>query len=158
MCLFPAAMPDEAKPKSRTPMEGRITSVSLVVTNQVESLEFFTEKVGFEKKTDFTGPGGFRWVTVGPDGGDLELVLFQLGSATDPAQKEWSKQWSPGKAPPIMLRVADCRKTYDELQSRGVKFPQPPFDHPWGTSATFADPDGNLFSLSEPPKGSWSKT
>lgn len=138
-------------------MEGTISQVTLVVTSQDESLDFYTEKVGFEKKTDVQTPGGIRWVTVGPKGQDLELALFAMGSATDPAQQEWSKQWAPGKAPPIVLRVADCRKTFDELRSRGVKFPQTPIEHPWGTAATFVDPDGNLFSIAQLPEGAWSK-
>lgn len=132
-------------------MEGRITQVTLVVTNQAKALGFYTEKIGFEKKTDFAPPGGYRWVTVGPQGGDLELALWELGSHVDPAQKEWSKQWAPAKAPPIVLRVADCRRVHQELSSRGVEFPQPPKEYPWGIAATFQDPDGNLFSISEPP-------
>lgn len=136
-------------------MEGRITQVTLVVRDQAAALDFYTKKVGFEVKTDMTPPGGYRWVTVGPRGQDLELALFALGSATDPEQQAWSKSWAPGTAPPIVLRVADCRATYEELKARGVKFPQPPKDYPWGTAATFADPDGNLFSLSQPPAGGW---
>jgi predicted enzyme related to lactoylglutathione lyase len=137
-------------------MDGKIMQITLVVTNQARSLAFFTEKVGFEKKTDFTPPGGHRWVTVSPKGQDLEMALFELGSAVDPSQKEWSKNWSPGKAPPIVLRVADCRKTHKELSARGVEFPQAPVEYPWGTAATFQDPDGNLFSISQLP-GAWSQ-
>jgi predicted enzyme related to lactoylglutathione lyase len=135
-------------------MDGKITQVTLVVTNQARSLEFFTQKVGFEKKTDVTPPGGYRWVTVGPKGQDLEMALFEMGSPTDPTQKEWSKNWAPATAPPIVLRVADCRKTHKELSSRGVEFVQVPAEYPWGTAATFKDPDGNLFSIRQPP-GAW---
>ena len=134
-------------------MEGRIAQMTLVVTNQARALAFFTEKVGFEKKTDFNPPGGYRWVTVGPKGQNLELALWEVGSATDPTQKEWSKNWAPGKAPPLVLHVADCQKTYRELSSRGVEFPQTPKDYPWGTAATFTDLDGNLFSISQLPSG-----
>lgn len=137
-------------------MEGRISQVTLVVANQAQSLAFFTDQVGFEKKTDVTPPGGSRWVTVGPKGQDLELALWEVGSATDPAQKEWSKHWAPAKGPPLVLRVADCQKIYQELRAKGVEFPQIPKAYPWGTAATFKDPDGNLFSISQPP-GAWPK-
>jgi predicted enzyme related to lactoylglutathione lyase len=132
-------------------MDGKIAQITLVVTNQSRSLEFFTEKVGFEKKTDITPPGGYRWVTVGPKGQDLEIALFEVGSAVDPSQTEWSKNWTPARAPPIVLRVPDCRQTHKELSGRGVEFVQPPVDLPWGTAATFKDPDGNLFSMNQPP-------
>lgn len=133
-------------------MEGRVTQVTLVVSNQAKSLAFFTEKVGFEKKTDVALPGGNRWVAVGPKDQDLELALWQVGSPVDPAQQAWSKQWAPGKAPPIVLRVADCQHVYHELSSRGVEFPQTPKEYPWGTVATFQDLDGNLFSINQPPR------
>lgn len=39
-------------------------------------------------------------------------------------------------------------KTYQKLQSKGVKFLRPPFKTPWGEyKAHFVDPDGNEFSL-----------
>lgn len=132
-------------------MEAKVQQVTLVVKDQAAALEFYTRKVGFETKTDVTPPGGYRWVTVGPRGQDLEFALFQMGSAVNPEQKRWSQNWAPGRAPPIVLRVADCKATYEELRARGVEFAQPPVAYPWGTAATFADPDGNLFSLNQPP-------
>jgi predicted enzyme related to lactoylglutathione lyase len=137
-------------------MEGKFLQIALVVTDQTRSLEFFTKKVGFEKRTDFTPPGRRRWVTVSPPGEQLEMALFELGTPVDPAQQEWAKTWSPGRAPPVVLRVADCRKIYEELHARGVEFLQAPEDYPWGTAATFKDPDGNLFSISQPPTA-WPK-
>jgi predicted enzyme related to lactoylglutathione lyase len=137
-------------------MEGKVSVISLVVTNQARSLEFFTEKVGFEKKTDVSPPGGTRWVSVGPKGHDVEMALWQVGSGTDPSQASVAKNWAPAKTPPIVLVVADCRKAHKEMSARGVEFLMEPFEHPWGTSATFQDPDGNLFSMNQPPT-SWPK-
>ena len=131
--------------------EGKVFQVTLLVRNQSEALDFYTTKVGFEKKTDVAIPGSYRWVTVGVPGQDLELALYQIGSNTAPQERAREKDWRPGVAPPIGIRVADCRKAYDEMSSRGVQFPQPPREYPWGIIATFADPDGNLFSLSQPP-------
>jgi predicted enzyme related to lactoylglutathione lyase len=130
-------------------MDGKVSVVPLVVTNQANSLEFFTEKVGFEKKTDIAPPGGSRWVSVGPKGQDLELALWEVGSAVDSSQKAVSTHWAAGKNPPIVLRVADCRQVYQDLSSRGVEFLQPLIEYLWGTAATFKDPDGNLFTISQ---------
>jgi predicted enzyme related to lactoylglutathione lyase len=137
-------------------MEGKVSVTTLVVKDLAKALAFYTEKAGFEKKTDFTSPQGYRWVTVGLKGQDLELALYQVGLSSDPLHQEWGKQWAPGRAPPVIIMVTDCRKTYEELHGRGVSFPQPPTDHPWGTVATFADPDGNLFSISQ--QRGWSQT
>jgi predicted enzyme related to lactoylglutathione lyase len=130
-------------------MDGKISAMTLVVTDQAKALSFYVDKVGFEKKTDVKGPGGYRYVTVGPKGQDIELAIWAVGSFTDPELQAWSKEWTPAKAPPIVIRVSDCRKTYEELSSRGVEFPQPPKEYPWGLAATFRDPDGNLFSLGQ---------
>jgi len=138
-------------------LDGKVTQVTLVVANQARALEFYTEKVGFETKADVPLPNGGRWVTVGPKGQELEFALWEIGSYTDPAQQAWSKRWAPGTSPPIVLRVSDCTAAYEQLRGRGVEFPQPPQPHAWGTAATFRDPDGNLFSLSQPPSA-WPKS
>ncbi len=132
-------------------MQGKFAQFTLVVKDRESALAFYTEKVGFEKKTDVSTPGGYRWVTVGLPGEALELALYQLGSGADPSQRAWEKDWSPGRSPPVVIRVNDCRMTYEELRARGVRFVQPPAEYPWGVAATFTDPDGNLFSLHQPP-------
>lgn len=137
-------------------MEGKVTGWSLVVANKAKALEFYTQAVGFDKKTDVTGPNGYRYVTVGPKGQDIEFVLWEVGSASDPALKEWTQRWAPGITPPIGLTVADCAAAHRELSARGVQFPAPPSENPWATVATFKDPDGNLFTLTQ-FKGGWPK-
>ena len=130
-------------------MAARIAQFTLVVKNQAEALEFYTKKVGFEKKTDVTPPGSYRWVTLGPKRQHLELALWHVGS---PDPNRWASEWKPGRTPPIVMHVEDCRKTFAEMKSRGVPFKQAePEELPWGVSATFSDPDGNLFSINELP-------
>ncbi|MDA4135399.1 MAG: VOC family protein [Thaumarchaeota archaeon] len=124
-------------------MDARINSIALVVKNKEEALEFYTEKVGFEKKTDYTN-GGYRYVTVGLKGQDLELVLWQEGTP-DPGAS--SGQLKAGMSPPIVMFVDDVHKTAAELKARGVLFKAEPQEYGWGVSATFADPDGNRFSI-----------
>lgn len=136
-------------------MEAKISQLTIVVKDQAKALEFYTQKVGWEKRTDVTPPGSYRWVTVAPKGVELEIALWQVGSATDPTQAAWSREWAPARAPPVVLRVGDCKKAYEELHARGVPFVAPPKEYPWGIAATFQDPDGNLFSISQP--AAWPK-
>ena len=132
-------------------MNAKVTQVTLVVNDQAKALAFFTERVGFEKKTDFTPPGRARWVTVGPKGQDLELALFAVGTPTFPPGA--GATWKPAQSPPIVMRVDDCKKTFAELKARGVQFrEEAPQEQAWGTVATFFDPDGNPFSLVQPPQ------
>lgn len=134
-------------------MKASLSQITLVVKDQAASLEFFTGRAGFVKKTDATPPGRGRWVTVSPEGEGVEFALFQAGT---PDPNGWSEGWRPGASPPIVFRVEDCRQSFDELKARGVEFKQAaPEEYPWGTSATFSDPDGNLFSIYQPPRGEW---
>lgn len=55
-------------------MSAKMTHVALVVMNLDEALQFYTKKVGFDKKADHNPPAGERWVSVGPKGQDLELI------------------------------------------------------------------------------------
>ena len=126
-------------------MDARINAIALVVKNKADALEFYTEKVGFEKKTDYTN-GGYRYVTVGPKGQDLELAIWEEGSL-DPGDS--SGQLKSGMYLPIVMLVDDVRKAAAELKARGVQFKQEPQEYAWGASATFVDPDGNRFSINK---------
>lgn len=122
-------------------MKAKITHVALVVKNQDEAVEFYTKKVGFEKRADYNPPAGERWVTVAPKGQDLELVLTKAGSNNSTTH--------------ITMSVDDCKNASAELKAQGVKFKQEPLEHPYGISAIFVDPDGNSFHINQyPQKGS----
>jgi catechol 2,3-dioxygenase-like lactoylglutathione lyase family enzyme len=127
-------------------MNAKITHVALVVKNKDEAVEFYTEKVGFEKKADYNPPGGERWVTVGPKGQDLELTLWEAGSS-DP--DGMASSWRAGSVPPIVMQVDDCRKISADLKSRGVQFKRDPQENPYAVSAVFVDPDGNSFQINQ---------
>jgi predicted enzyme related to lactoylglutathione lyase len=135
----------------------KILNVVLVVSDQDKAVDFYTHALGLEKRTDFTPPGGPRWVTVAPKGQDIEISLFKAGSGRDPKSPE--SQLQPGKGPQWALGTNDCRKDFEEMKSRGVKFnEEQPAEYPWGILATFRDPDGNPFSLlQQPSSSSWEK-
>jgi Glyoxalase/Bleomycin resistance protein/Dioxygenase superfamily len=48
-----------------------------------------------------------------------------------------------------VLATADCRRTYEELRARGVEFPQPPTERPYGIEALLKDDSGNWFSMTQ---------
>jgi predicted enzyme related to lactoylglutathione lyase len=108
---------------------------------QDEAIEFYTSKVGFDKKADYNPPGGERWVTVGPRGQDLELVLLQAG-----------KNGVNNSTTHITMTVDDCKKASTELKTKGVQFKQDPLEHPYGVSAIFLDPYGNSFQINQFPQ------
>ena len=132
----------------------KLTTVVVVVKDQAKALDFYTRVLGFEKRTDVTPPGRARWVTVAPKGQDIEIALYQQGT---PDPTGWGQRWEPGKAATWTFKTSDCKKDFSEFKSKGVKFDQlAPGEYPWGINATFTDPDGNRFGLSQPPaKQAW---
>ena len=81
---------------------------------------------------------------MGPKEQDLQLELWQKCSSDATGS---SRNWKPGNAPPIVLLVDDCYKTVAEPKAKGVEFRRELEEYPQGVSATFSDPDGNLFTI-----------
>jgi catechol 2,3-dioxygenase-like lactoylglutathione lyase family enzyme len=138
-----------------------LTHVTIVVKDQNAALEFYTQKMGFEKKADYQNPGQPRWLTVSPKGQAIEMVLWQAGSVLDPRLP--TSHDLPGIGTRWVFEVDDCRKTFAELKAKGVKFLDPqPLEEGWGFAADMVDPDGNHFTIHEtrkqPAATDWAKT
>jgi predicted enzyme related to lactoylglutathione lyase len=129
----------------------KLTHVTILVRDQDEALRWYSEKLGFEKRADeIFGPGS-RWLTVGPKGQkDLEIVLQKPDPAMHGKELANKLQKRIGQGIIWVLHTDNCRKDYETLQSRGVKFVSPPEEMPWGVSAVFEDLYGNPFNLVEP--------
>ena len=105
-----------------------------MVSDQDKALDFYTNKIGFEKRGDFPTPDGPRFLTIGIEGQDFELVLWP-GTPARPK----------GGSVVYTIEVEDCRQAFETLRDRGVKFdPDEVLDLPWGYAARFEDPDGRL--------------
>jgi catechol 2,3-dioxygenase-like lactoylglutathione lyase family enzyme len=132
-----------------------VTHVGLGVLDQDEALAFWTEKIGFEVRTDMTieEMGGFRWLTIGPASQpELEIMLLQPGGpGTPPEVVEQAREvLSHGVLPGLIFRVDDAQATYDELKSRGVEMTQEPVEQFYGIDAAFRDPTGNSIRFTQP--------
>ena len=122
----------------------KIGHVTLLVKDFDEALNFYVEKLGFLKKQDTKFWGDTRWVTVSPrDQPDLELT-FVLAD-TKAKQRALGKQ--AGDHVFMTLDTDDCRRDYETLKTRGVKFYGEPTAQAWGIEVVFEDPYGNLYDL-----------
>jgi catechol 2,3-dioxygenase-like lactoylglutathione lyase family enzyme len=99
-------------------MKIRLTSV--YGDDQTKALRFYTEVLGFVKKSDITA-GNYRWLTVvspeEPDGTQL-----QLSPNDNPAAKTYQQAIFSQGIPAAMFFVDDVRKEYQRLKGLGVKF------------------------------------
>ncbi|HTY90499.1 MAG TPA: VOC family protein [Methanocella sp.] len=131
----------------------RISHVTVLVRDYDEALDFYTNKLGFEKAEDSKMPSGDRWLTVSPkQGRDVQIVLQKPGKATfGDLTEEMLGRIGQGTA--WAFKVDDCKKTCDELAKRGVKILSPPQDFGFAIEAMFADLYGNPYILMQPPAG-----
>ena len=123
----------------------KISQVTIIVRDQDEALKWYTEKLGFEKRTDdaVTMPG-YRWLTIAPkEQKELEIVLFK---ARDDRERGWV-----GQGTLWMLQSDDCRATCKALAERGVTILSEPQEYPWGIGATIEDLYGNPFNILQMP-------
>jgi catechol 2,3-dioxygenase-like lactoylglutathione lyase family enzyme len=134
-------------------MINRLSVATIWVKDQNEALRFYTEKLGFEIRADFTARD-YRWLTVGlQDQPDLEFQLAALkpgGSFTQEDVDQLTKLVEAGKLGSGPWKTDDCQKTYETLKARGVDFVQPPTDRPYGIiEAIFNDNSGNIMVLAQ---------
>ncbi|MEU4311111.1 VOC family protein [Nocardia sp. NPDC024068] len=125
----------------------RINLTSVWVDDQARALGFYTEKLGFVKKTDVPA-GEYRWLTVvspeNPTG--VELLLEPDGH---PAAKPLKSALVADGIPFTSFAVDDVHAEYERLQAAGVLFTQPPVDHGPVTTAVLDDTCGNLIQIAQ---------
>ena len=122
----------------------RIGHVTLLVKDFDEAVRFYVEKLGFEKRQDTKFWGDMRWVTVSPkDQPDLELT-FVLAD-TEEKLKALGKQ--AGDHVLMTLDTDDCKRDYEAMKAKGVKFYGEPTEQAWGIEVVFEDLYGNLYDL-----------
>ena len=123
----------------------RIHVTSVLVHDQDEALRFYTEVLGFVKKTEVP-LGEARWLTVvSPDDPDgCELVLEPDGH---PAVKPFKEALVSDGIPFTSFAVEDIGAEYGRLRGLGVRFTQEPLQLGPVTTAVFDDTCGNLIQI-----------
>jgi predicted enzyme related to lactoylglutathione lyase len=126
----------------------KIKIMNQYVDDQEKALRFYTEKLGFVKKADFS-QGNYRWLTVvsAEEPAGVELVL-QPAAFVPPAQTYHQSLHKEG-LPAAMFFVDDIKKEYERLQGLGVSFTKPPTKTTGSTIAMLDDTCGNLIQLTQ---------
>ncbi|MFI5128557.1 MAG: VOC family protein [Chitinophagales bacterium] len=123
----------------------KIKVTSVMVSDQEIALKFYTEVLGFVKKTEIP-LGEHKWLTVvsgeEPDG--VELLLEPMGF--EPA-KAFQKALFEAGIPFTAFNVEDIQKEYDRLVKAGVIFSMKPTKMGPATLAVFDDTCGNNIQI-----------
>jgi predicted enzyme related to lactoylglutathione lyase len=116
----------------------QVKFVSIPTRDQDRALAFWTEKVGFKVATDQPMGEKQRWIELQIPGAQTGVVLFTMDGQEDRIGTPFNGAFA----------ADDVEYAYGKLKAKGVEFDAPPVKQPWGTFATFRDPDGNSFVLS----------
>lgn len=115
--------------------------------NQEKALHFYTEILGFSKKTDFS-QGDYRWVTVvSPE--DPEGIELQLALNSNPAAQTYQHAQFQQGQPAMMFYTDDLNGDFERIKAKGVEFTMPPTDVTASKIAMLNDGCGNLIQLVE---------
>jgi catechol 2,3-dioxygenase-like lactoylglutathione lyase family enzyme len=129
-----------------------MTHVMIFVRNYDEALDFYTNKLGFVKVADVILASGLRFLSVAPEGKGTEIILHVPNAAMQGEAEAKREAELVGKTPSLMFKVDDCKKTCDELRSKGVVVTQEPEKAPFGIQARIVDLYGNPLWLIEHPE------
>ncbi|MFI7304239.1 VOC family protein [Micromonospora aurantiaca] len=125
----------------------RINLTSVYVDDQDKALRFYTEVLGFVKKTDVP-TGEYRWLTVvSPDAPDGVELLLEPDA--HPAAKAFKEALAADGIPLTQFAVDDVAAEHDRLRGLGVLFTQEPVDMGPVTTAVFDDTCGNLIQIAQ---------
>jgi catechol 2,3-dioxygenase-like lactoylglutathione lyase family enzyme len=119
----------------------RLGYPTLFVRDQDKALDFYVNKLGFEKRAE-NRAYGVRFILIGLPGQDVGISLWKgtPSPPTDVAMGGNHGSWA--------FTTDNVEKTFEELKARGVRFEQEkPVVASFGTYATFADPDGNRHTI-----------
>jgi catechol 2,3-dioxygenase-like lactoylglutathione lyase family enzyme len=123
----------------------KIKFSTLYVNDQDKALRFYTDVLGFTKKTEIP-MGEHAWLTVvspeDPDG--TELVLEP---SDHPAVAPFKAALVHDGIPFTSFAVDDVAGEYRRLAALGVRFTQPPTEMGPVTTAVFDDTCGNLIQI-----------
>jgi predicted enzyme related to lactoylglutathione lyase len=119
-------------------MDWKIELVAIPVTDVDRAKAFYVEQAGFADDHDHVVSDELRFIQLTPPGSACSIVL---GTGITDAP--------PGSAR-VQLVVADIEEARAALLARGA--PVSDVEHlPWGEFVSFADPDGNRWSVQAIP-------
>ena len=124
----------------------KIILTTVFVNDQDRALKFYTETLGFVKKSDVSAEG-YRWLTVvSPDDQDGTELLLEPND--NPVPRTYQKGMFEQDLPAASFGVEDTRAEYERLKAQGVKFTLEPMEVVAGvTIAVLDDTCGNLIQI-----------
>jgi catechol 2,3-dioxygenase-like lactoylglutathione lyase family enzyme len=127
-----------------------ISSMFIPVHDPDAALGFYRDALGFEVRNDVES-NGFRWVTVGPPGEDVDIVLFQPhGGLSQTEGDALLGLVTKGSLQVAIFRSDDLDATFETVRASGAEILQEPLSQPWGArDCAVRDPSGNMVRIAQ---------
>lgn len=121
-------------------MSLKIANLIIPTADQDCALAFYTDVLGFEKRSELSFGGGMRWIEVAPPGSATTIAICPPGPGVTPGGKETG----------ISLHTDDVDVFHSHLKAAGVDVDDE-IGRFEGAPPTFwfRDPEGNILMVAQ---------
>lgn len=124
----------------------------IYVSNQGRAVEFYTQKLGFEVKSNMQFGEYIKWIEVAPKESNSTLSLVEPNRELLKTDEEINRaKMKIGTDTDVWFYANDIESTYEELKGKGVNLTKPEKQDWGGIMSILKDQDGNLFGLISVP-------
>jgi catechol 2,3-dioxygenase-like lactoylglutathione lyase family enzyme len=131
-------------------MTVNVSAMFIPVHDPDAALGFYRDALGLEVRNDVSSDG-FRWVTVGGPGQNVDVVLFQPHGGLSRAEGDALLSLvTQGSLQAAIFRTDDLDGTFENVRASGAEVLQEPVAQPWGArDCAFRDPSGNMVRIAQ---------
>jgi catechol 2,3-dioxygenase-like lactoylglutathione lyase family enzyme len=123
----------------------KIGITSVFVDDPVRAFHFYTEVLGFVKKTFIPE----KWIAIVVSSEDPEGTSLMLEPNHNAIAKRYQQALYKAGIPVIVFTTPDIKQEHERLQALGVRFRKEPIKTKDGVEALFEDGFGNIILLYE---------
>ncbi|MCB1027674.1 MAG: VOC family protein [Ilumatobacteraceae bacterium] len=127
-----------------------VSKMFIPVHDPDEALAFYRDALGLEVRLDVENDG-FRWVTVGAPGQDVDVVLFQPhGGRSQTEGDALLSLVTQGSLQAAIFNAEDLDATFERVEASGAEVLEEPTEQFWGVKdCAVRDPSGNLVRIAQ---------
>ena len=112
-----------------------VSAMFIPVHDPDAALGFYRDALNLDVRMDVSSEG-FRWVTVGAPGQDVDIVLFQPHGGRSQAEGDALLSLvTQGSLQAAIFRTDDLDGTFEKVRASGAEVLQEPATQPWGARA-----------------------
>ena len=127
-----------------------VSTMFIPVHDPDAALGFYRDALGLEVRNDVSADG-FRWITVGAPGQDVNIVLSQPhGGRSQVEGDALLTLVTQGSIQAAIFSSDDLDTTFEKVRASGAEVIQEPVSQPWGArDCAVRDPSGNLVRIAQ---------